>query len=144
MSGHYIYVSFDNWSDRASFGDMFGAVNVVFSGFAFFGVIYAILIQKKELQLQREELGLMRAEAKRTADTLEESTQAGNNNTRIMALNAQAVALGHNLESMRIKKAKFEEKTRGSEDVKKYKSLVGKINVHEAKLAYIYKELCNL
>ena len=31
---------------RGLFGDMFGAVNSVFSGFAFVGVIYAIFLQR--------------------------------------------------------------------------------------------------
>lgn len=48
--------------DRGTFGDMFGAVNALFSGFAFGGVIYAILLQRKELQLQRIELKQTRVE----------------------------------------------------------------------------------
>jgi len=39
-----------------TFGDMFGATNALFSGFAFAGLIVAILLQKEELRLQREEL----------------------------------------------------------------------------------------
>lgn len=35
------------------FGDSFGVVNALFSGLAFAGVIFAILLQKKELELQR-------------------------------------------------------------------------------------------
>lgn len=48
--------------ERGSFGDMFGAVNALFSGLAFTGVIYAIILQKKELSFQREELELTRSE----------------------------------------------------------------------------------
>ena len=44
------------WSERGTFGDMFGAVNALFSGLAFVGVIIAILLQRQELQLQRTEL----------------------------------------------------------------------------------------
>ncbi|MDF2176999.1 hypothetical protein P2G88_01865 [Aliiglaciecola sp. CAU 1673] len=43
-------------NDRALNGDAFGAVNSLFSGLAFAGLIYTILMQKKELQLQREAL----------------------------------------------------------------------------------------
>jgi hypothetical protein len=39
---------------RGTFGDMFGSVNAIFSGLAFVGVIYAILLQSKELKLQRK------------------------------------------------------------------------------------------
>lgn len=48
--------------ERGTFGDMFGAVNALFSGLAFAGVIYAIMLQRKELQLQRFELRLTRDE----------------------------------------------------------------------------------
>ncbi len=48
--------------NRGTFGDMFGAVNALFSGLAFAGVIYAILLQRHELMLQREELSLTREE----------------------------------------------------------------------------------
>ena len=37
-------------------GDAFGAVNALFSGLAFAGVIYAIFLQRQDLALQREEL----------------------------------------------------------------------------------------
>lgn len=40
----------------SEFGDQFGGVNALFSGLAFAGVIYAILLQKEELVLQRFEL----------------------------------------------------------------------------------------
>jgi hypothetical protein len=40
------------------FGDMFGAVNALFSGLAFAGLIITILLQKQELRAQREELRL--------------------------------------------------------------------------------------
>lgn len=44
------------------YGDMFGAVNALFSGFAFAGIIVALLYQKRELQLQRRELKATREE----------------------------------------------------------------------------------
>ncbi len=54
-----------NWQfipvgDRGSFGDMFGGLNALFSGFAFVGIIYTILLQRIELKLQRKELELTR------------------------------------------------------------------------------------
>ena len=44
------------------FGDQFGAVNALFSGLAFAGLIYTIILQKQELSLQREELRQTRKE----------------------------------------------------------------------------------
>ena len=40
-------------NDRGAFGDSFGVINALFSGLAFAGVICAILLQKKDLDLQR-------------------------------------------------------------------------------------------
>jgi len=48
--------------DRGTFGDMFGAVNAIFSGLAFAGLIFTILLQKEELELQRIELTETRQE----------------------------------------------------------------------------------
>ena len=42
--------------DRGVFGDKFGAVNSLFSGLAFAGLIITLLFQKEELKLQRDEL----------------------------------------------------------------------------------------
>ena len=53
-----------NREDRGTFGDMFGAVNALFSGLAFVGVIFAILLQSNELKLQRKELRFTRNELK--------------------------------------------------------------------------------
>lgn len=43
-------------ADRGTFGDMFGAINALFSGLAFAGMIITLLQQKEELSLQRKEL----------------------------------------------------------------------------------------
>ena len=53
---------FPTWQERGQFGDLFGSVNALFSGLAFAGLIYAILLQHQELALQREELRLQRVE----------------------------------------------------------------------------------
>lgn len=41
---------------RGTFGDLFGGLNAIFSGFAFAGVIITILMQMKELDLTRKEM----------------------------------------------------------------------------------------
>ncbi len=43
-------------NERGLFGDMFGAVNSVFSGFAFVGVIYAIFLQRHEISIAKAEI----------------------------------------------------------------------------------------
>ena len=80
--------------DRGTFGDMFGAVNALFSGLAFAGVIYTILLQRKELELQREELVATREELARSASAqestervLQKQVEAAQYSQRIAALN---------------------------------------------------------
>ena len=58
------------WAKRGQFGDVFGVVNALFSGLAFAGIIYTILLQREELREQRTELALTRAEFEEQNSTL--------------------------------------------------------------------------
>ena len=60
-----------DFEKRGTFGDMFGAVNSLFSGLAFAGIIIAILLQKRELSLQRKELELTRNELRGQKNQME-------------------------------------------------------------------------
>lgn len=55
LSGLIIYTTFPE-GKRGEIGDMFGAVNALFAGIALIGIVVAIILQQKELELQREEL----------------------------------------------------------------------------------------
>lgn len=50
------------FDERGTFGDMFGSINALYSGLAFAGIIFTILLQRKELNYQREELRETRKE----------------------------------------------------------------------------------
>ncbi|WP_437673207.1 hypothetical protein [Sorangium sp. So ce131] len=80
----------DKPEDRGLFGDMFGAVNALFSGLALAGVVYAIFLQRQELQLQREELELTRAELRRSAEAQENSEKALVSQAKALADTARA------------------------------------------------------
>jgi hypothetical protein len=71
-----IYKAMPTWETRAQFGDMFGAVNALFSTLALVGVVAAIFIQKEELTLQRRELEMTRDELQRSASAHEGSAQS--------------------------------------------------------------------
>lgn len=85
--GFIIVFFIEKPEDRAVFGDMFGAINALISGFAFAGVIYAILLQRSELELQRKELQLTRTELSRSAKAQEESEKALSAQAKQQALN---------------------------------------------------------
>jgi len=64
-----LFIVFDIWlvnllvgldpymlGDRGTFGDMFGASNALFSGLALTGITYAVLLQRAEVRLTKEEL----------------------------------------------------------------------------------------
>lgn len=65
----------DSPTDQGTFGDMFGAVNALFSGLAFAGLIVTLLYQKEELKLQREELAQTREELKGQREEFEEQNK---------------------------------------------------------------------
>ena len=56
-------------------GDIFGAIGALFSGLAFWGLIWALLLQRIELKLQREELKATREELALTRKANEESAE---------------------------------------------------------------------
>jgi hypothetical protein len=70
-----------SWSDRGTFGDMFGAINALFSGLAFSGVIITIMLQTHELKLQRDELAETRKEVKLQRIQLEEQNKRSREQT---------------------------------------------------------------
>ena len=55
---------------RGTFGDQFGAVKALFSGLAFTGLIYTIILQRRDLKLQRVEMKEQTREFKKENDTL--------------------------------------------------------------------------
>lgn len=67
----FIFIKYIPTEDFGDYGEMFGPVNALFSGFAFCGVIVAILLQRQELTLQREELSHTREEIRGQKEQLE-------------------------------------------------------------------------
>jgi hypothetical protein len=67
--------SFIQFGDRGTFGDMFGAVNALFSGLAFAGLICTLVVQMQELKAQREELKETRGELKGQKDIMQKQSE---------------------------------------------------------------------
>lgn len=64
-----------NVHEAAEFANVFGFVNALFAALAFGGVIWAIRLQTKELELQRLEVEETRDELRRSADAQDQSRQ---------------------------------------------------------------------
>lgn len=64
--------------ERGTFGDMFGAVNSLFSGLAFAGVVYAIIMQRDEIKLAKDDLDY----TKQILDEQQEQLKAQNIETQ--------------------------------------------------------------
>jgi hypothetical protein len=101
----WLAVPFLGWlfskpADAGTFGDSFGSVNALFTGLAFGGLIYTILLQRKELELQRQELknnvaalNLQAEELKRSATAQAEIAKIQLTTARIDALATANVIL---------------------------------------------------
>jgi len=93
LSAFAIMLGLGNWSDRGTFGDLFGAVNALFSGLAFAGLIYTIIQQKEDLELQRKEILENKAELKKSARAQERSQKALKEQVEQMKIAARLNAL---------------------------------------------------
>ena len=58
----FLNLVFENLSERALFGDSFGGLNAFVSSLAFGGIIYTILLQRRDLKTQRAEINYQRKE----------------------------------------------------------------------------------
>ena len=87
--------------ERGQFGDSFGALNSLFSGLAFAGIIATIIMQRAELKLQRDELRLTREELKKSASAQEASHKALNLQVVLMSkqalINAYQTTFSNNM-----------------------------------------------
>ncbi len=67
LSALLIMIFLSEWSDRGTFGDLFGAVNALFSALAFAVLIYTIILQREEIKQNREEIVLNRKELEKSS-----------------------------------------------------------------------------
>lgn len=84
-------------STRGQFGDMFGGLNALFTGLAFAAVIYTILLQRKDLELQRLELQASRQELHTAAEAQVGQVAALNEAANLRAMTALVNTYGTQL-----------------------------------------------
>ena len=68
-----VYYCFPTWEIRAQFGEMFGAVSALFSALAFAGVIYAVILQRQDIEVSRKELAAQNQLISEQLITMQES-----------------------------------------------------------------------
>jgi len=90
---NYFLLKDQSNENKQAFGNMFGPISALFSGLAFAGVIITILLQNKELALQRLELKDTREELKRSADAQEKSERALLRQAENLKISAKLTAL---------------------------------------------------
>jgi septal ring factor EnvC (AmiA/AmiB activator) len=93
ISGISLYFSLDNWSERGTFGDMFGAINALFSGLAFAGLIFTIIMQREEIKTNQDEIELNRQELHKSVRAQQKTQQALQDQAKQTALTARINAM---------------------------------------------------
>lgn len=130
-----IYFTLPEWDKRGQVGDMFGAVNALFSGLAFAGLFYTIILQRKEfsiqqdqLILQRQELQLQRVEMKESRKELANQAQAQNALFLATVAQIKVAALQAEIEALKILDGKGFEKDLSAREIRKQSNLIKKIS----------------
>lgn len=90
---NYFLLKDESNENKEAFGNMFGPISALFSGLALAGVIITILLQSKELALQRLELKDTREELRRSADAQEKSEIALLRQAENLKISAKLTAL---------------------------------------------------
>lgn len=67
---------FGNPQSPSDVGNLFAAIGALFSGWAFCGILWAILLQRKALKLQHEDLKATLEEIKQSREAHQESAEA--------------------------------------------------------------------
>jgi len=82
-----LFQVFGSPENAGAFGDSFGAVNALFSGLAFLGVILAIVLQRQELIEQRLEIRNSRIAQEESASALKQTLEDARIRTELESLN---------------------------------------------------------
>lgn len=92
-SGWVVYQAADNWGDRGTMGDMFGAVNSLFSGLAFAALLLTIFQQRQEIRMNRIAIEQNRKELAKSAIAQHHAQEALKQQVEQMHLTARLNAM---------------------------------------------------
>ncbi len=68
------------------FGDTFGAIGALFTGLSLVGIVYALILERKDLQATLEEIRLQREVQQLSAEALERQIDMMQKQARVQAL----------------------------------------------------------
>jgi hypothetical protein len=77
---------FDDWSSAANFGDSFGAINSLFSGFALILAVYSMLLQQKQNTEFQEQTRITTEQQNGILDVMRDNLIQQANAARVAAL----------------------------------------------------------
>jgi hypothetical protein len=97
---HCMPLYIHDWEHRGQFGDQFGALNTLFSGLAFAGVIVAIFLQRRDLELQQQELERVKDAEQESRLMLEKQIGVMERTARINAEGALISAYAASIEGL--------------------------------------------
>ena len=78
----------DDWESRGTFGDLFGSVNALFSGLAFAGLLYTIVLQRKEIEHNRDDIKRTNKNQRHAQRVMDSQLEQMKQTTRLHALNS--------------------------------------------------------
>ncbi|WP_411734902.1 hypothetical protein [Paenibacillus sp. M2] len=112
--------------DRGTFGDMFGAVNALFSGFAFAGLIYTIAVQRQELQTQSKSIDMQTDEMKIQVSAIKMQTEELSLQREAIQMQTEELGLQRKAIEMQTEEIKMqrEETARSADQLEGQKNLL--------------------
>ncbi len=123
----WVMVEFQDYVTRGQFGDMFGALNALFTGLAFAGVVITILLQREDSIAQKQQI---RDQQKETKHQRFEDTYFNLINLRAQNLNALTTKQGHGLQLFRDYVSTLKRQI-GSVQYDEKSSAIGGINIFD-------------
>jgi hypothetical protein len=80
-------------NNAGTYGDSFGSVNALFTGLAFAGLVFSILLQQRQIQLQREDFLSQLEEMEDSRKTVERQNDLLDTQNRLMRAQIEAQLL---------------------------------------------------
>jgi hypothetical protein len=126
LSPLILHTVFGKPENAGTFGDSFGAINALFSGLAFLGVIVAIILQRQELIEQRLEIRNSRIAQEESANALKQTLEDARVRTELESLNLLIQSYTTLVESTRL--------TVTLEDKKRHEDAREKLALYKSRL----------